>query len=71
MSEYLRRVFANRVGHTTLSVGQLTIIQKTTTLSVFVPFAWVYLKEPPRLGFLWAGLYVCGALSFVFRGAHA
>jgi uncharacterized protein (DUF486 family) len=69
--EYLLQVPANRIGHSELSVGQLKIIQEVVTLAVFVPFAWVYLKEPPRLDFLWAGLCLCGAVYFVFRGAAA
>lgn len=65
--EYLLQVPANRIGHTQFSVGQLKIIQEVVTLSVFVPFAWLYMKEPVRLNYLWAGLCLCGAVFFVFR----
>ena len=65
--EYLLQVPANRIGHTQLSVGQLKIMQEVITLAVFVPFAWLYLKEPVRLNYLWAGLCLCGAVFFMFR----
>ncbi|MCA9036905.1 MAG: DMT family protein [Planctomycetaceae bacterium] len=65
--EYLIQVPANRIGHQELNVGQLKIIQEVITLSVFVPFAWIYLKEKPTLDYLWAGICLLGALFFVFR----
>jgi hypothetical protein len=65
--EYLLQVPANRIGHASLSLGQLKIIQEVVTLAVFVPFAWVYMKEPVRLNYLWAALCLCGAVYFVFR----
>lgn len=65
--EYMLQVPANRIGHTVLSVGQLKILQEVVTLAVFVPFAWLYLKEPPKLDYLWAALCILGAVFFVFR----
>lgn len=65
--EYLFQVPANRIGNTVLSVGQLKILQEVITLSVFVPFAMFYLKEPLKLDYLWAGLCLLGAVFFVFR----
>jgi uncharacterized protein (DUF486 family) len=65
--EYLFQVPANRIGHTALSLGQLKIIQEVITLGVFIPFAWLYMKEPVRLNYLWAGLCMLGAVYFVFR----
>lgn len=65
--EYLLQVPANRIGHTELEVGQLKIMQEAITLTVFVPFAVLYLKEPVRLNYLWAALCLCGAVYFVFR----
>lgn len=50
------------------SVGQLKILQEVVTLSVFVPFSIWYLREPVKLDYLWAGLCLCGAVYFVFRG---
>ena len=65
--EYLLQVPANRIGHTQLSVGQLKMMQEVITLSVFVPFAVFYMREPVRLNYLWAGLCLCGAVFFMFR----
>src|SRR5436190_14305634 len=50
--EYLLQVPANRIGHAELSVGKLKIIQEVITLSVFVPFAVFYLREPVKLNLL-------------------
>ena len=69
--EYLLQVPANRLGYTTMSLAQLKILQEVITLSVFVPFAIFYMKEAPRLDFLWAGLCIMGAVYFMFRGAGA
>ena len=65
--EYLLQVPANRIGHTVLTVSQLKIMQEVITLSVFVPFSLMYLKEPLKLDYLWAGLCMCGAAYFMFR----
>ena len=65
--EYLLQVPAKRIGHTVLSLGQLKILQEVITLTVFVPFAWLYLDEPPKLDYLWAALCLLGAVYFVFR----
>ena len=51
----------------TLSLGHLKIIQEVITLSVFVPFAWYYMREPVRLNYLWAALCMFGAVFFVFK----
>jgi uncharacterized protein len=65
--EYLLQVPANRIGAQQFSVGQLKIIQEVITLSVFVPFAVYYLREPLKLDYLWAGLCMVGAVYFMFR----
>lgn len=65
--EYLLQVPANRIGHSELSLGQLKMMQEVITLAVFVPFAWLYMKEPVRLNYLWAGLCLMGAVYFIFR----
>jgi len=65
--EYLLQVPANRIGYTSLSVGQLKIIQEVIALSVFVPFSVWYLREPLKLDYVWAGLCLMGAVFFVFR----
>lgn len=66
--EYLIQVPANRIGYTQLSLGQLKILQEVITLSVFIPFALLYMKEPLRLNYLWAGLCLLGAVYFMFKG---
>jgi len=66
--EYLLQVPANRIGYTVLSLGQLKMIQEIVTLAVFVPFAVLYMRQPLRLDFVWAGLCILGAVYFVFRG---
>lgn len=68
--EYLLQVPANRIGYRVLSISELKIVQEVVSLSVFVPFALIYLKEPLRLDYLWAALCLVGAVYFVFRG-HA
>jgi uncharacterized protein (DUF486 family) len=65
--EYMFQVPANRIGHTVMNVGQLKILQEVITISVFVPFAFFYLKEPLKLDYLWAGLCLLGAVFFIFR----
>ena len=65
--EYILQVPANRIGYTVLNIGQLKIIQEIVTLSVFVPFSLIYLKEPLKLDYLWAGLCLIGAVFFMFR----
>jgi uncharacterized protein len=65
--EYLLQVPANRIGFTVMSVGQLKIMQEVITLTVFVPFALLYLKEPLKLDYLWAALCILAAVFFIFR----
>ena len=65
--EYLLQVPANRIGYTTLNLAQLKILQEVITLSVFVPFAVFYMKQPFRFDFVWAGLCLVGAVYFMFR----
>jgi len=65
--EYMIQVPANRIGHEVLNVGQLKILQEVVTLTVFVPFSLLYMKEQLRWDYLWAGLCILGAVFFVFR----
>lgn len=65
--EYLLHVPANRIGYQILNIGQLKILQEVITLSVFVPFAFFYMKEPLKLDYLWAALCILGAVFFIFR----
>ena len=67
--EYLLQVPANRIGYTTMDLGQLKILQEVITLSVFAPFAVLYMKQPLKLDFLWAGLCLVAAVFFMFRSS--
>jgi uncharacterized protein (DUF486 family) len=71
LAEYLLQVPANRIGYQQagFTVGQLKIMQEVITLSVFVPFAVFYLREPLKLDYLWAALCLVGAVYFIFRGS--
>ena len=65
--EYLLQVPANRIGYTQFSLAQLKILQEVITLSVFVPFALLYMGQSFKLDYLWAGLCLIGAVYFIFR----
>lgn len=65
--EYLLMVPANRIGHSVLTISQLKILQEVITLSVFIPFVVLYMKEPLKLDYLWAALCMVGAVYFMFR----
>lgn len=67
LAEYLLQVPANRIGYAQLSLGQLKIIQEVITLCVFAPFAILYMHQPIKLNYLWAGLCLVGAVYFIFR----
>lgn len=67
--EYTLQVPANRIGYHTLTLGQLKTLQEVITLSVFMPFAVLYMKQPLKLDFLWAALCMVAAVYFVFRGS--
>ena len=57
--EYLLQVPANRIGYAQLNLPQLKILQEVITLTVFVPFALLYMKQPLKLDYL--------ASDFLFR----
>jgi hypothetical protein len=65
--EYLLQVPANRIGYAQFSLPQLKILQEVITLSVFVPFAVFYMREPLKLDYLWAALCMLAAVWFIFR----
>ena len=67
--EYLLQVPANRIGYAHgYSLAQLKIAQEVITLAVFVPFAVLFMGQPLKLDYLWAGLCMLGAVYFIFRG---
>ncbi|MBX9869081.1 MAG: DMT family protein [Burkholderiaceae bacterium] len=65
--EYLLQVPANRIGYTQYSLAQLKILQEVLTLLVFLPFAMIYMNQPFKLDYVWAGLCLVGAVYFIFR----
>ena len=65
--EYLLQVPANRIGYTQFSLAQLKIMQKAITLTVFVPFAIIFMNQPFKLDYVWAALCLVGAVYFIFR----
>ena len=65
--EYLLQVPANRIGYSVMNLGQLKILQEVITLTIFVPFAVLYMNQPLKMDFLYAGLCLMGAVYFIFR----
>lgn len=66
--EYCLQVPANRIGSDHFSLPQLKIVQEVITMVVFAGFTVLYMKQPVKLDFLWAGLCMVGAVYFMFRG---
>ncbi|KER09529.1 MAG: membrane protein [[Candidatus Thermochlorobacteriaceae] bacterium GBChlB] len=67
--EYLLQVPANRIGYTEYNLSQLKILEEAISLTVFVPFAVLYMKQPLKLDYLWAALCIFGAVYFIFRSS--
>lgn len=65
--EYVLQVPANRIGFQYYNLGQLKVIQEVITMIVFAGFVIIYMKQPLKLDFLWAGLCLVGAAYFMFR----
>jgi hypothetical protein len=59
--EYLFQVPANRAGYAALSLPQLKVLQEVITLSVFAPYAILYMHQSMKLDFVWSGACVCWA----------
>jgi uncharacterized protein (DUF486 family) len=71
LPEYALQVPGNRLGAKHYSLGQLKVMQEVITLVVFTGFAFLYMKVPLKLDYLWAGLCLVAAVFFVFRGSAA
>lgn len=67
--EYVFQVPANRIGfnEANMSLAQLKILQEVITLSVFIPFAILYMRQALSWNFLWAGICMIGAVYFIFK----
>lgn len=66
--EYWLAVPANRIGYAVYSAAQLKTIQEVMSLSCFVIFAAVVLKEPPTLSTALGFLMILGGAVLIFRG---
>ena len=68
--EYLLQVPANRIGahEAHFNLGQLKIMQEVISLSVFIPFSYLVMKESLKLDYFLAAVCMGGAVFFVFRG---
>ena len=65
--EYLLQVPANRTGYASFSLAQLKILQEVIALTVFVPFALFYMRQPISWNFAGAAVCLLGAVYFMFR----
>jgi uncharacterized protein (DUF486 family) len=66
--EYRFQVPANRIGFTGgVTLARLRILQEVITLTVFVPFSFLYMHHHLNLNYLWAGLCIIGAVYFIFK----
>jgi uncharacterized protein len=50
-----------------MDLSKLKILQEVVTLTVFVPFLMLYMRQPFKLDYLWAAICMMGAVYFVFR----
>ena len=66
--EYWLAVPANRIGHAVYSTAQLKTIQEVATLTIFVGFSVVYLKEPLTLNVALGFVLIAAGAALVFRG---
>ncbi|MFA5069358.1 MAG: DMT family protein [Candidatus Omnitrophota bacterium] len=69
--EYLIQVPANRIGYQAMNLGQLKILQEAVTLSVFIPFSILYMKQGIRQEYVWASIFILAAIFCMFKGALA
>lgn len=51
----------------TARLAQLKIMQEAITLTVFVPFAIIFMEQAFKLDYVWAALCLIGAVYFIFR----
>lgn len=66
--EYIIMVPANRIGYAGgVTLPQLKIMQEVITLSVFIPFAIIFMKKGFDRDYIYAGICLLGAVYFIFR----
>lgn len=69
LGEYCFQVPANRIGfeQANLNLSQLKILQEVITLSIFIPFAILYMGQKISLNYVYAGICLLGAVYFIFK----
>lgn len=65
--EYTLMVPAVRMASQTLTVSQIKILQEAISLTVFIPFMVLYMKENFTWDYVWACLCILLAVFFIFR----
>jgi len=65
--EYCFLVSANRLGYGVYNAYELKTIQEVITLSVFVVFSALYLKEGLKWNYLIGFLFIILAVFFIFK----
>lgn len=66
--EYCLQVPGNRIGHTVMHAAQLRIIAEFFTLTAFIAFSLLYLKEPFSWNYAVSFALVLGAVWFAVAG---
>lgn len=65
--EYCFQVPANRFGYDVFNAAQLKTIQEVITLSIFMIFSVLYLKEQFRWNYLVGFAFIVLAVFFIFK----
>lgn len=65
--EYVLQVPANRIGHGVFSAAELKTLQEVITLSVFVVFSTLYLREPLGWNHLVGFGFIALGAFFIFH----
>lgn len=67
LPEYALQVPANRVGYGQFTASQLKIIQEVISITVFMVFSYLFLKESPTWRTLLAFALILGAVVLVVQ----
>ncbi len=68
LGEYCLLVPANRIGAKTMSLAQLKIVQEAISLTVFVPFSLLVMRQSISWNYAAAGVCILAAVFFIFKG---
>ncbi|GKY89805.1 DMT family protein [Sinisalibacter aestuarii] len=66
--EYTLAVPANRIGHRVYSAAELKTIQEVVSLTIFLGFSALWLKEPVTLNHVVGFAFILLGAGIVFRG---